>query len=224
MRNLHINQLNKEKKQILFFIILIIFVLGTYIYLIVPSKAHTNIVYCEELAEEINWIGNAQLRCVEISEQEDEVIFYCEFNEKLGLNKYSADKYTVDMIKMKNAIVKYMIEHPQNELNSKKIKCIFNTLPGDSQCIYNYNYLTKEKVSDSKNFAYFEFVDTKHISSIEGLGNACSMIVYAEEIDTLDFFKEWTNLKYLRLICLNITEEQVSYLKELLPDCEIVIQ
>lgn len=209
-------------KKILYFIVLITIILTAIILcrLYIPQNAYTNIDYCVDIARKINWIGLSHFECATIRDNQDVVLF--RFTIKNEYIQHTDDELLMELIEIKNYMVEYMKEHPENELNSKKINLYFSTLPGDYMCVYNYDFISGAEFVDAKDFVYFDKLDVDNISVLQGLNDARIMnVLGVRNVDSLDFFREFTALRYLGYYSHNISEEEKGYLQSILPNCII---
>lgn len=209
-------------KKILYFIVLIAIILtaGILYKLYIPQNAYTKINYCVDIARKINWIDLSHFECGTIRDSQGVVLF--SFTIKNEYVQHTDDELFMELIKIKNYVAEYMKEHPENELNSKKIILHFNTLPGDYMRVYNYNFINGSELEDAKDFAYFDIVHVESISALKELSDARIINrLWVQKVDSLEFFKEFTNLKYLDYNSNKISEEEKEYLRSLLPNCTI---
>lgn len=215
-------KLKRIVKRILRFIVLIIIILtGVILYrLYIPRNAYTKIDYCVDIARKINWIDLSHFECDTIKEIQGVVSFG--FSIKNEYVQHMDDELFIELIKIRNYVSEYMEEHPENELNNKKIRLHFNTLPGDYMRVYNYDFINGSELVDAKEFAYFDIVHIENLSTLQGLSDARIISrLCVQKVDSLEFFKEFTNLKYLDYNSDKISEEEKEYLRNLLPDCTI---
>ncbi len=93
--------------------------------------------YCDEIAQNINKIGLKNIVCTKIME-ENGVVF--EFDVKSGVQDYDGNDAAADVLKVKNYLIRYVSEHPENPLNEKNMVIFYpdNML---SYGAYSYTYM-----------------------------------------------------------------------------------
>lgn len=190
-----------------------------------PPVIKNSVECCEEIAEEINHIGLSRYFCENIHE-EGPVVFYLSPIYK----EYSYDEGAEDMIKVKNYLTDYLKQHPENELNEKKIVLWFiwkrNLNHGDTR-ICNYNFGVSEngvedEFADAKKFSYIEDLEIDHMSVLEGFENVRVISVFINHADSYDFLNKWNDLQYIEVRGSGrMTEEEkqrMQKIREFLPD------
>lgn len=217
-----------KKKLIKIWIITVCIYLGSltarWLYRYEYYRVETEIDYCKDIAKKINRIGNSQFYCKSIEERDDVILFYFR-SGKADITspfrqEYSEDGGIEDVVKIKNFIVNYLNEHPESELNGKKMEFDFHIIHDISFQMYNYNYMKNEGVEDAKDFLYFEHLGMEHVSVLEEMGNACVIEASVWHMDDYDFLRNWDALQYVHISTHDLTEEQKQELKEMLPvDC-----
>lgn len=217
-----------KKKLIKIWIITVCIYLGSltarWLYRYEYYRVETELDYCKDIAQKINYIGLRQFYCESIEEKDGIVVFYCQSNaaDKTSpfRREYSFDDGARDIIIVKNFIVDYLNNHPENELNGKKVKFVFHIIHNSSFQMYNYNYLNNGRFEDSKDFSYFEHLWLEHISVLKEFGDVRVLDISLSDMDYYDFFQDWHALQYVRIITQDLTERQKQELKEMLPvDC-----
>lgn len=211
-----------KKKLIKILIITVCIYLGSltarWLYRYEYYRAETKLDYCKDIAKKINRIGISQFYCESIEEKDDVIQFYFQSNEANIASpfrqEYSEDGGIEDVAKIKNYIVNYLNEHPESELNGKKMEFVFHIIHNTSFQMYNYNYMKSEEVVDSKDFLYFEHLGMEHVSVLEGVGNACVMEASIQHMDYYDFLQNWDALQYVHISTHDLTEEQKQELKK----------
>ena len=197
-------------------------------YIYRTYKVETDLEYCKEIAKEINNIGLSQYHCANIREGGPiEFSFYsfetCNHSSPL-YKEYSRDEGVEDMIKIKNYLTDYLEQHPENELNEKKIMLWFiwrlNVDYGDTR-ICNYNYGAGDngveyEFADAKDFSYIQDLEAEHMSVLEGFENVRVISVFIDHPDSYDFLKEWNNLQYIKIAGSGImTEEEKQNMRKI---------
>ena len=202
----------KKKRKKLLIVILCIFLVPQLfkIWVIYSTyKVKTELKYCKEIAGEINHIGLSQYYCANIREwgiiEFNFFAFQTCFHSSPLYKEYSYDEGVEDMIKVKNYLTDYLEQHPENELNEKKIMLRFtwkqNVDYGDTR-IYNYNFWTRDKgvedeFVDAKDFSYIQDIRTDHMSILEGFENIRVISVDINYVDSYECLKGWNNLQYI---------------------------
>ena len=228
--------MKKKRKKLLIVILCIILVPQLfkvwYIYRI--YKVETELEYCKEIAGEINHIGLSQYHCANIREGGPIVFkffsFQTCFHSSPLYKEYSYDEGVEDMIKVKNYLTDYLEQHPENELNEKKIILWFiwklDVDNGDAK-ICNFNFGVSEngveyEFTDAKDFSYIEDLETDHMSVLEGFENVRVIDVFINHADSYDFLKKWNNLQYIKVggsgLMTEEEKQKMRKIRELLPD------
>lgn len=178
-------------------------------------SVHTNINYCEEIGRKLGWLNLQQFHCSTI-EGSQEIVFSFRLKEHID---YDHDKCIDDIARIKNTVTNYLNNNPSNELNTKRIAFMFQTLPGDA--IYMYNFKGESNPIQPDKFQYFLylFVD---LSSAQEFSDARVIELKVDENDDLSVLEDWKNLEYLNISGKGLTEEKQKYLCEILPDCTII--
>ena len=212
----------KLKIHIIIFTVLSVIIISAYI--IVSHKVDTNLDYCKELARNLGWLDMNQFNCSYIESDEEQAIrIYFDLKNPNKYSKENKNKYSkvvYDIAVVKNEISLYLKEHPNNELNKKKIICIFRELADDQRFMYNYDYRLESSLQKPDGLVYFKWV-TVDITDADDFKDACDIRLAINNKNELQLLKEWKNLKYLELVGMEFSEEDKKYLVEILPNCTI---
>ncbi len=196
-------------------------------YSIFPTRVITDQGYYDDIADAYYSAYLQQYACHSIrndDENSTRIYFYLKADKPFSILPYSADACTEDVIKIRQIISSYLIEHPASDICSHKISIAFERIE-EGECFYlsNYDFDTDEVYAQQYDFGYLEYMDVKHLSVIKEMNDLHHICIRAEIIDELDFFHKWEKMEYLELYTLNMTEKQKAYLKEILPNCEILV-
>ena len=182
------------------------------------SCAYENAVkldYCSDIYKEVNSISG-QFRCSEVnySENLDSVAFIFNLKDR---SDYDADKGTTQVIAIRKTMIDYLNNNPQNELSTKRIYLSFQTLPGDSFSLFNFDQ-NKEGLYNDFPFCYDVTVNA---SNYESFINVFSLSIKIESSEELKILEKFERLEYLKLYGPEISDDEREYLRTTLPDCEI---
>lgn len=182
------------------------------------SCAYKNAVkldYCSDIYKEVNSISG-QFRCSEVnySENLDSVAFIFNLKDR---SDYDADKGTTQVIAIRKTMIDYLNNNPQNELSTKRIYLSFQTLPGDSFSLFNFDQ-NKEGLYNDFPFCYDTTVT---VSNYESFINAFSLSIKIESSEELKILEKFERLEYLKLKGPEISDDEREYLRTTLPDSEI---
>ena len=153
----------RKKAKTLLIILFVFLCICAFWYssLIVLSGRKTDLSYCKDIARTYSFMHLEQFDLDSISYNNEEDIIVFDFYSKSGLlslSEYSKDKTIHDLAKIRTEIVQYLTRNPDNELNSKKIKMIFNTYPDDYMLMCNYDLQNDKQPKNAYDFMYFQGV------------------------------------------------------------------
>lgn len=204
------------KKKIV--IILAIFILCIYIVKVFPARTDLN--YCKEIAFWVNFIGMENARCNVIFE-ENEIIYFS--GEIRNVSKGENEGYE-SLLKIRKYVTDYLNKHPENMLNTKKIVIDFQTYPGESVSVSNYDNITDDTMRNSTDFSYYNGLFVKNASILSELDNPRVIkSVSIENIDDLLFVEQWNELYYIHFWGQELSDEQKKYLCSHLTNCDIYV-
>ena len=179
------------------------------------NKNAVKIDYCSDIYKEVNGIsGQFRFSEVDYSENLDSVAFIFNLKDR---SDYDADKGTTQVIAIRKTMIDYLNNNPQNELNTKRIYLSFQTLPGDSFSLFNFDH-NKEGLYNDFPFCYDVTVNS---SNYESFINAFSLSIKIESSDELKILEKFERLEYLNLYGPEISDDEREYIRNTLPDCEI---
>lgn len=111
--------MNIKKKKMLAVLLIPVILYGILFFTFrKPVVVNNSVDYCEEIADNINKIGLKNIKCTKITE-EDCVLF--EFYVKNGVRDYDSNITENDILKVRNYLMEYVAEHPDNPLNEKNM-------------------------------------------------------------------------------------------------------
>ncbi len=198
-----------------------------WIYSIFPTRVITDQAYYNDVADAYCSAYLKQYACHSIRNEDETsttIYFYLKADKQFSILPYSADACAEDVIKIRQIISNYLIEHPSSQIGAHKISVAFERREkGEWFYLCNYDYDANELYAQPGAFAYLDYIDVKHLSVVKKMNDLRHICIRAEIVDELDFFEEWTSLEYLELYTSDMTEEQKSYLQKILPDCEIIV-
>lgn len=210
------------KKIIILSIVIILSFMG--IYTIYTHRVYTELDYCKELGRNLGWLNMKQYNCVYIENGDDEQTIRIGFNLKSYDNYSNSDEYNQainDISMVKRTISEYLKEYPENELNFKKIICIFNNLPGEHCYMYNYDFRLEDDFQELNDFLYFDclYADLLLAESFKG---SRVIDLRVKDLNDISLLEEWNNLEELKLSGIEFSAEDKQYLINLLPNCTII--
>lgn len=170
--------MRKFKRFMLIFLLIVGLFLGWIAYSISPYPVENQFPPAQELVSIYRKIYLKQFSCVWIyadSESEKlDILFYLKtYPERtFSLMNYSADECLGDIIQIKNATVAFMKEHPENEINRKKITFSFCTLLDEVMYMYNFNFDNGQKETDATNFCYYNLLRVGDLGKLADFSDA----------------------------------------------------
>lgn len=194
------------------------------IYIIFTHRVYTELNYCKELGRKLSWLNMKQYNCLYIKKGDNKQTIRIDFELKSFDNYSSTEGYNesiYDIGMVKKNISEYLKEHPDNELNDKKIICTFNNLPGEQCYMYNYDYRMEINSQTLNDFCYFKWLYI-NISTADNFKDAHVIELIINKKSELSLLKEWNNLEELHLSGIEFSKEDKQYLINLFPNCTII--
>lgn len=147
-------KLNRKTISIIF--VFVLFIICSALLLLLRNKASIKVDYCTNIGKRIEnlKLKQFQLSIIDYEDTHEKVIFYFHLKNK---NEYNNDECVEDISKVRKYVTAYLNENNSNELNNKMVKFIFETLPGDSISMSNYN--NNEKLINPAQFQFFSFLN-----------------------------------------------------------------
>lgn len=221
----------KTVKSFLLFICFTIIFFGLILLGILYSiKTRTEIDYCIELEEKLEDLKLEQFKYYTIEYRDENrcgkqlisICFGLKNNDKYIADENSIEDCASDIAIVRNAITEYLSDTPNNELNTKNIMCRFDELPGDTSYMYNYNYMSDDKLPEPDGFYYYYYGMALNILNIDLFKDAKVMsAIRFNSSDELKLLEEWNNLEYVSLYGMEFSEQDKDYLHEILPNTTI---
>ena len=163
-------------------------------------------------------------KCETIKEKDSLILIHFTLKNK---SRYSEneDLGIMDMARVKIYFENYLAKNPQSPLNQKNIDISFQTYADDSMHMYNYDYRdnTMKEVLYNK-FLFFDELCAENFSVLQIFNEVYSIDILAHNIDSVDFLEEHSNLQYLHIWTPDLTEEKVTKIKNIIPNCELIIR
>lgn len=210
--------MKKNNKTFLKIFLSFFFIFTAIIFLI--FSRHTidvEVDYCEDIGKKLKSLHLNQFQCniIKYGDTIKNINFsFCLKN----YDDYDAYECCEDIVKVRNLITNYLHQNPTNDMNNNLISFQFQTLPGDSICMKNYN---DNQFVVSSEFLYFSYLYIP-ISSANEFWDAKVIGLRVDEKEELALLKKWKNLEKIYLTKKNFTEEEKEYLLNIIPNCTII--
>lgn len=210
----------KLKKRIFAIISFILVILIVAIMLVFKVRyVYIDLDYCKELGRKLFWLNLNQFYCSSIDNADNQHIqFYFRLND---YDDYSESECVKDIAKVRNTIAEYLNNNPHNELNNQLIICTFETFPGETMYMYNYNFKIERESQLPEDFMYYQYLSV-NLSYAQEFSDARIIELKVDESDDITVLENWGNLECLNISGKGLTEENQKYLCEILPDCTII--
>ncbi len=233
--SVHIRHLMKEHKKqkreraktiTLVLVILCIFTLPCVIQ---ERWIETDQPYHKELAWIYGTMPLMHYQCYSIRSDSETnetwVYFGLDRFERFSLTSMfcTKDRAAAEIARIQKRTAEYLQDHPESELHDHHITIALQELPGENFELTNYDQETKERYEHAYDISYLHTLSTEHLSAAAELSPMRYLYVVAETADDVTFFADWTDLRYLNIYCKDLTQEQITFLCENLPECEIWI-
>jgi hypothetical protein len=174
--------------------------------------------YCRVIGNQIQDLKTQQfqLNLIDYGDTEEIVIFHFSLKNK---SKYNHNQCIEDISIIKKTITEFLNQNTLNKLNSSSVAFIFQTLPGDSISMFNYN--NNEKMINPAQFQFFSSLNVSLSSAID-FYDAKTIDIKVDEKEKLYLLENFKNLERVYLSGEDLTEDEKIYLINILPDCKII--
>jgi hypothetical protein len=182
------------------------------------NRANIKVSYCRVIGNQIQDLKTQQfqLNLIDYGDTEEIVIFHFSLKNK---SKYNHNQCIEDISIIKKTITEFLNQNTLNKLNSSSVAFIFQTLPGDSISMFNYN--NNEKIINPAQFQFFSSLNVSLSSAID-FYDAKTIDIKVDEKEKLYLLENFKNLERVYLSGEDLTEDEKIYLINILPDCKII--
>ena len=208
--------INEMKKCIKNIVLIIIGMTICGVFFCHFRKTKVQPVYCRELYAELNDTSE-QFKCTEVKIEDNENHIRLIFSLR-NLDNYDYGLCIDDIIRIRSEVTNYLSGHPENKLAGKLISLQFQTLPGDTFTLSNFN---SQKEGLFNDFPFCLCISIP-ISQYQYFINAISISITVEESDDLILLEKFNRLEYLYLIGPELSSEEKEYIVKLLDNCVII--
>ncbi len=207
-----------RKKLIITIFICLLCILGTALVFLLKHRANIKVDYCKGIGKQIEnlKLKQFQLNVIDYGDTQENVIFYFNLKNK---SKFNHDECVEDISIVRNIVTEFLNQNPSNKLNNRLVAFVFQTLPGDSISMFNYN--NNEKLINPAQFHFFSFLNV-NLSSATDFYDAKIIDIKVDEKEKLYLLKNFKNLEKVYLNGKVLTEDEKKYLLNILPNCMII--
>ena len=224
------NVINKSRKVFLGCLAVVTIIAFLWLsYSIVPTSIKTDLSYVDELASIYRHTYLKQFNCTNIEYKDHDQVVVISFDlktrpeRKLSMFGYSSDECIDDIVKIRDKTSNFLKEHPENELNNKKICFNFHTYVDEVMHMYNYNFQDNIMEKGTIDFCYYTCLEVHDITKLEKLSNA-KILDFSTDVhytvSDMSVFDDFSNLEVIN--CPKFfSDDAIDYLKNKFPNCKI---
>ena len=207
-----------KRKRIVIIFICFLCVFGIASIFLLKQRANIKVDYCKSIGKEIEnlRLEQFQLNIIDYGDTQEYIIFHFGLKDK---SKFDHDECINDISLVRNTAAQWLNDNISSELNNKNVAFIFQTLPGDSISMFNYN--NKERLVNPAQFQFFSCLNVNASAAIDFI-DAKIIDIRINENDRLDFLIDFKSLEQVYLNGKNLTKDEKEYLNNILPDCVII--
>lgn len=193
-------------------------IFGIISFFLLRQRANIKVDYCKSIGREIEILKleQFQLNIIDYGDTQEYIIFHFGLKDK---SKFNQDECVSDISLVRNTVMEWLNDNITSELNTKNVAFIFQTLPGDSISMFNYN--NKERLINPAQFQFFSCLNVNASAAIDFI-DAKIIDIRINENDRLDFLRDFKNLEKVYLNGKDLTKDEKEYLNNILPDCVVI--